>query len=470
LYKTQQIRLTDAINNETYNFLILLCEQASKLSNQVVYSIRQKHFETCERVEFFDKDEFYRSGFKTKKISVDSYASLCKEFTSSEHYQIMGGQQAQQTIKSVIESFRSYNELLPLFFSGELKGFPRIPGYRKDGLSVVTFPAQAVKLDIETGMCRLAISRELSKDILNDVWIPGGYGFKPHQLVEVRILPRNRELYAEYVYKSGNEAVSCLLGLDHSQALGIDPGTNNWLTCVSTLGKSFIIDGRQLKSLNTNYNRKVKKIKTGKPQGFWNDELADLTELRNRQMRDAINKTARFIVNYCLNHKIGNVVFGWGQGVKDKITLGKRNNQNFVQIPTSKLKERILTLCEEIGIQFTETEESYTSKTSFLDGDFLPKFNGEKPEQWKPSGRRVKRGMYKTKNNLVVNADCNGAANILVKVKTQLGLCLAKVIREVLTLPKRYDVFSSLKKIYRKRSEVRILSALRYISLESSWL
>ncbi|BAZ24728.1 transposase [Kalymmatonema gypsitolerans NIES-4073] len=460
MYKTQQIRLTDAINDETNNFLILLCEQASKLSNEVVYSIRQKHFETCQRVEFFDKDGFYRSGFKLKKISVDSYASLCKEFAASQHYQILGGQQAQQTIKSVIESFRSYNELLPLFFNGELKARPRIPGYRKDGLTVVTFPVQAVKLDIETGMCRLAISRELSKDkdILSDVWIPGGYGFKPHQLVEVRILPRNRELYAEYVYKSGNEGVSCLLGLDYEQALGIDPGTNNWLTCVSTLGKSLIIDGRQLKSLNTNYNRKVKKIKTGKPQGFWSEELASLAELRNCQMRDAINKTARFIVNYCLNHKIGNVVFGWGQGVKDKITLGRRNNQNFVQIPTSKLKERIRQLCEEIGIQFTETEESYTSKTSFLDGDFLPKFNGEKPGSWKPSGKRVKRGMYKTKNNLVINADCNGAANILVKVKTQLGLCLAKVIREVFTLPKRYNVFSSLKKIYRKRSEAGLLA------------
>ncbi|WP_339382193.1 hypothetical protein [Aetokthonos hydrillicola] len=78
--------------------------------------------------------------------------------------------------------------------------------------------------------------------------------------------------------------------------------------------------------------------------------------------------------------------------------------------------------------------------------------------------------MYKTKNNLVINADCNGAANILVKVKTQLGLCLAKVIREILTVPKRYSVFGSLKKIYRKRSEVRLLVALRYISLESSWL
>ncbi|NET50477.1 MAG: transposase, partial [Merismopedia sp. SIO2A8] len=89
-------------------------------------------------------------------------------------------------------------------------------------------------------------------------------------------------------------------------------------------------------------------------------------------------------------------------------------------MPTAKLKERMAQLCQQYGLKFIETEESYTSKSSFLEGDFLPKF-GEKPERWKPSGRRVSRGMYRTKNGTEVNADINGAANILRKVEIQLS-------------------------------------------------
>lgn len=109
----------------------------------------------------------------------------------------------------------------------------------------------------------------------------------------------------------------------------------------------------------------------------------------------------------------------------------------------------IKQLCEENGIQFTETEESYTSKASFLDDDFLPTYGG-KPASWKPSGRRITRGQYKTAQGRLINADCNGAANILTKVSAQLGINLVESVRAVLTLPKRYDVFNGLKKSYRK--------------------
>jgi putative transposase len=248
------------------------------------------------------------------------------------------------------------------------------------------------------------------------------------------------------------------LGLDHKSAIGIDPGTaRNWLTCVTTEGKSFIIDVHKIKSSNQWYNKQVATIKEGKSQGFWNYELAQITEKRNRQMRDAVNKAARFVINYCLNHKIGNVVFGWNVRHKDGSDMGKRNNQNHVQIPTAKLKERLQQLCEEHGIQFHETEESYTSKSSFLDNDELPKY-GEKPKEWKPSGTRNGR-LYKTKDGIIVNADAQAAANILKKVAIQLGFNLAKIVREVLTLPKRYDLFRNLKKSYRKRSCERELLA-----------
>jgi transposase len=135
------------------------------------------------------------------------------------------------------------------------------------------------------------------------------------------------------------------------------------------------------------------------------------------------------------------VVFGWNPGQRQEAKLGK-TTQSFVQIPTAKLKERVKQLCEFYSIKFVETEKSYTSKTSFLDGDFLPTF-GEKPERWKPSGKRVKRGMYRTGSGEFINADLNGAANILRKVETQLGINLVKVCRQVLTLATRFRIWET---------------------------
>lgn len=143
-----------------------------------------------------------------------------------------------------------------------------------------------------------------------------------------------------------------------------------------------------------------------------------------------------------IEHQIGTVVFGWNQGNKQEINLGGQNNQKIVQVPTAKLKARIQQLCEQYGINFVETEESYTSKASFLDNDTLPKY-GEKPIDWKPSGKRTKRGLYRTALNWYVNADSNGAANIIRKVSVTLGLDLSGASRAALTQPQRIKLWSA---------------------------
>jgi hypothetical protein len=114
-------------------------------------------------------------------------------------------------------------------------------------------------------------------------------------------------------------------------------------------------------------------------------------------------------------------------------------------------------LCEQYGLKFVETEESYTSKSSFLDNDLLPTV-GAKPDGWQESGKRIKRGLYRTASGKLINCDCQGAANILKKVATQLGITLAKVGKEVLTLPERYGL-TRLSKLYRKRCEASIYCA-----------
>lgn len=432
VYRTIQIRLEpEGLERFT---LECMCEQANKLANCAVYAIRQGYF-------MVGGTGLVRPDY----LSLDAWMKQIE----NPHYRGIAAQASQQVLKGVIESFISFDELLQMYWHGEVEK-PKLPGYRKKGgMAAVSFPVQAVQFDLETGRCRLPLGNTMKAESgIDSVWIKGAWGIKVEQISEVRIIPRNGEFYAEYVYNAtGRQAKH---SLDPTLALGIDPGRDNWLTCVSSNGKSFIIDGHKIKSINQFYNKRIATLKEGKSKEYWDAELARITEKRNRQRRDAVNKSARFIVNHCLENGLGTVVFGWNEGIKDCADMGRKNNQEFVQIPTARLKNRIKELCEEYGIEFVETEESYTSKASFLDGDILPKF-GEKPERWEPSGKRVKRGMYRTALGFLINADCNAAANILRKVSIQLGLNLAKVCRVALSLPKRYDFFNSLKKSYRKR-------------------
>ena len=177
------------------------------------------------------------------------------------------------------------------------------------------------------------------------------------------------------------------------------------------------------------------------PNGYWSKRLQDLTENRNRTIRDAINKAARKVINHCLENNIGTIVFGWNKGQKDSANMGAKTNQKFVQIPTGRLKDRIAQLCEQYGLKFVETEESYTSKASFVDLDILPKF-GEKPEGWTSSGKRIKRGLYRSNQGWLINADANGAANIGRKVAIMLGLYLSGISRGTLSMPLRVPLWA----------------------------
>jgi IS605 OrfB family transposase len=422
----------------TSSVLEFICSQANKLTNCAIYYARQLWFKTRQIIGKYDLDA---------------------ELKSNLHFKALRSAVAQQCVRSVYESFASYKKLNRLFLEGQLTDKPRPPKYRKKGgLNLVSYPARWLKL--KDGQIVFSLGKQVQAWFgIDNFTLPMPSNLSFSQLKEVRILPRNNCFYAEFVYE--NQVFSPQLNPDF--ALSIDPGLNNWLTCVSNIGKSFILNGRRVKSQNQYYNKRVATIKSGKPQGFWNDKLAAITEKRNRQMRDNINKAARFLINWCLNHQVGTIVFGWNQRNKDSINIGRKNNQEFVQVPTAKLKDRIAQLCLQYGIRFVETEESYTSKSSYLDNDILPtygeklkeqkyKFLGKRGQRQKTKLHNLGRGGYRTKEGFRINSDCNGAANILRKVATQLGLDLAKVVRGYLTVPHRYDL-SSLTKSYRKQCE-----------------
>lgn len=413
MYGCQQTLISP--NVELKAILEYVCTEANKLSNCGLYYARQMYFKAEKIVSKFD---------------------LHKQLSRNSHFGALQSQAAQQTLTTIAESFKSFVGLLKAYRNGTILERPKLPNYRKQGLTLVTYPSQAVKLI--DGQLRFPLGSKVKTWFgLDAFYLPMPSNLDYKAIREFRILPRNGCFYVEFVYK----LESTQSDVNPDFVLGIDPGLNNWLTCVSNVGTSLIIDGKHLKSLNQFYNRQISTIKEKKPQGFWSNKLAAITEKRNRQMRDAVNKAARKVINHCLNNKIGTLVFGWNKGQKDSSNMGRINNQKFVSVPTARLKDRVKQLCAQYGIKFVEIEESYTSKASFLDLDFLPIF-GAKPEGWQPSGKRVKRGLYRSSNGTKINADCNGASNIIRKVAATLGINLDGVSSGALITPLRLKIWS----------------------------
>ena len=158
-----------------------------------------------------------------------------------------------------------------------------------------------------------------------------------------------------------------------------------------------------------------------KQKQYFSNLLRRITTKRNNRVEDCLKKSARYIIKFCIENDIGTVVCGYNPDFKREINLGKKTNQNFTQISFGKLHSQLKTLCERYSIQYIEQEESYTSKASFLDLDDIPVFDAEKPYAGKFSGKRIKRGLYRSKLGSLINADVNGAANILRKSKQRLN-------------------------------------------------
>jgi len=403
-------------DDETKAIIKFLCEQANSLYNCGLYWARQLFFKTGKIISKFDP--IYEVG-------------------GNIHAQAMPSVSAQQTLLGVSEAFKSFKGLREFFFAGELDQKPKPPNYRESGgLFKVAYPNVGAGKPTLTddGNIRFPLGNQINrwfkvKEFL--LPLPKNLDFK--KVKEFTILPKNGEFYLECSYETPNVTVE----LDVNQALSIDLGTSsNLMACVDTLGNSFLVDSRHAKSMNQLYNKRVANYKQGKSQHFWDGFLDRITRKRNHQMRDMVNKGARLAVDHCLTHGIGTIVVGWNIGIKDGADMGKQSNQQFVQMPLARLKGRIKQLCEIYGIRYVETEEANTSAASYLDGDSLPE-HGKKPVGWKASGKRVKRGLYRTLDKSLVNADLQASANILRKVAGNLGLDLGRLGRRCLTTASR---------------------------------
>lgn len=333
--------------------------------------------------------------------------------TNNENYNSsLPKQSAQYVIKDACNSFKSWFKALRSYKRNPSKftGKPKMPKYRKSGSVYATKLTNqdavlykkkfGYEVKLPKTKHRLNFTDKVKGKKLKEVNIKCEYGiYKVTYLFENELEP---------IENKGN--VVC----------GIDLGVNNIAAIQTSNGDSLLVKGEFIKSRNQWYNKKIAKNMSGQTIGTTNKVISSkaLKRLyRNRKlfMEDIMHKISKKIVEWCISKDVSTIVIGSNKFWKQNINIGKANNQTFTQIPFSLLISHIEDKAFKFGIKVVKTEESYTSKASFLDLDSIPVCNENEVNKYTFSGKRISRGMYRSSNGFCFNADLNGAGNILRK-------------------------------------------------------
>ena len=370
------------------------------LVEQHIIKKSDSRFEELDNLLFLSKN-LYNAGlyitrqyyFEHKKFL--NYQSLASIMVKEDNidYRRLPAKVSQQTLKLIEQNFKSFFKHLKVKKKDEVI---KIPNYlKKDtGRFVVTYTSQAISNKaIKSGILKLSKVESTFKTEKTDIQ-------------QVRIISKNNHIVVEVIYNVKN--VEPLA--DNERYASIDLGLNNLGTVTSNVIKPFIINGKPLKSINQFYNKRVSNLKSKLKDGKKTSRrVKSLTDKRNNKIKDYLHKASTLLVNQLVSNDLNTLIIGNNKSWKQDINIGKRNNQNFVQIPHSTFIKMLEYKCKLRGINVLITEESYTSKCSFLDNEDI-----KKQKEYK--GSRIKRGLFKSSKGILINADVNGSLNILKKV------------------------------------------------------
>ena len=373
--------------NKYYKELDEATFKSKNLYNSTLYAIRQ---------HFFQSEKYL------------SYATLQKQFQDSKQpdYIALPTKVSQQVMKQVDTNFRAFFKALKAYKSNPSKfnGRPKLPKYKHktDGRFVLIYTNQAIS------------KKECDRD---SVIHPSGLEFKfktkisYQDINQVRIVPKCNYFVVEVIYTISD----CNLLSDNKRYAAIDLGINNLATLTSNIigDTPMVISGKVVKSYNQYYNKQVahyKSILELQNNTKTSRRIRRLHLKRKFKIEDYMHKASRYIVNQLVSKGINTLIIGKNDGWKQDINIGKVNNQKFVQIPFESLLSKLQYKCSLVGINVELINESYTSKCSFLDGETI-----EKHEEY--VGKRIHRGLFRSAQGTLINADVNGSYNILRKSK-----------------------------------------------------
>lgn len=383
-------------NHQAFVPIKMACINACKIYNSGNYQIRQAFF----------------NGEIIKWASADKIVKLHQE----KLYSSIPNAASQAIIKKLGDDWGSFFKALKAFKKSpsKFKKRPKPPKY-SDKIKTYIQPFQALKCvdnyitfpkkmnvdPVKTKCCE-------NQDLLEKVE-------KRKIIKEIRFVPHGHCFWLEIIYDSNlNNKKEKKVLLDKERVIGIDLGINNLLTIVSNAKEltPLLVKGKVIKSINQQYNKRKAYY-----QGQKNIAMIEkLSVKRFCQLNDFFHKVSHNLLQYCLKNNLGKVIIGKNDQWKNEINIGKVNNQKFTAIPYNSLISKIKYKLENYGIEVIENEESYTSKSDALVCDLLPKYNKKQTKKYKFLGKRLKRGLYRSSNKKLINADVNGAINILRKV------------------------------------------------------
>ena len=382
---------------------LILCER---------HVIKKSHpfYDECDNLTFLAKNlynatlYYQRESFFNKDFK--NYYDVNRVFThgNQKDYRALPSKVSKQVQMLVDKSFKSYFALVKKKVNGDYSKSVRIPRYlgKTSGRCIVPYPKDALSLKND-GFVKLSKTSIVIKTNIDKRNIQGA-----------RIVPKGNHHVIEILYK---KTCQPLKSETPTRVAFIDPGLNNLLTLTSNCFNPLIYNGKPLKAINQLSNKTITALNSKlSERGLRTSSLLQsVYSKRSRRLTDLTHKITTELVNQLDSYNIDTVIFGHNIGQKQDINLGKVTNQNFVQIPFTQLMKQLQYKCELRGIRFIETEESYTSKCSFLDGESICKHSTYQ-------GKRLKRGLFQTSTRKLINADVNGSLNIGRKYLTKMNM------------------------------------------------
>ena len=388
------------------NDLYIICDdltfKSKNLYNAGLYQIRQSIFER-------NKSD------KENKKPVLNWAQLVSKFRKQDQTDMkaLPSKVSTNIIKMLGGNISSYYQLLKAYndkSNKKITNKPRIPGYlhKTEGRYVVEFTNQTFAKKRGKNNELILCPKDLNIPIPTKIENPKC----------VKIIPKNGCFFIDVVYEVEQKP----LRKTHKYA-GIDLGVDNLAAITFSDGANpLLVKGLKVKHINQGYNRLIATSQSKLPNNQKTSKhIHRLFRNREMKLQSEFHKITGFLAEFFDEMALEKVFVGKNVGLKSSISIGKKGNQNFVQIPYNKFIYQLKYKCQLRGIEVIEQEESYTSKASFIDSDVIPVWKND-GKKYTFSGKRVKRGLYKTKNGNLINADVNGSYNILVKGLNNLGI------------------------------------------------
>jgi putative transposase len=356
-----------------------------------------------------------RQSFIFQHTYLDNTA-IFHRIKQTDAYKALPAKVANQVLLQLHEAWNAFFEAMEVYRARpeRFRGRPGLPKYlhKTRGRNLLVFELGCIwKADLRV--------REIAVSQLGRIVETKQ---QPQSVQQVRIVPKADHYVVEVVYRTEEKRAD---GLSADLFVALDPGVNV-LAALTSNKPGFVprlVCGGPVKAVNQLYNKQreheQKQLAKGKDPRFTSRRLDRITTKRNRRMMHYLHTASRRIIELLVAEGIGTLILGKNPFWKTQVELGKKHNQEFVQIPHAKFLDLLTYKAETVGIRVIVTEESYTSKASFLDLDVLPTYdpNQGADQEDKPcfSGRRDGR-WYRVKGRAPIHSDVNGSFNIGRKV------------------------------------------------------